>query len=438
MLRATLLLLAISMTALLSGCPGTLVGSPCTRAEECGGSLVCLDGVCRAQARPSDAAILDAARASDAGITDPDVEDAVVPMDSGLDASHHDAADAGHDAADEADAPVPPDAMMDPDAAVACRTSTDCPSAGPLEVFCESTDGTCGGPGVCRARPTRCDALGAMYSPVCGSDCQRYANDCWRLYFGVAPGTGCTADAPIRCRSEHASSCAPGSFCELGTAAARPCEAGEGTCVEIPAPASCDPTPSLVCGCDGRTYTSACDRRAAATSARSDGFCTCERSADCAAPDTFCDRGLAHFAAECAASIAGVCAHVPDGCSVGDVAGDEVATCGSGVVHDDDCVRRTARVESAYAPPECTDGAMPTSGCCFDATDCRAGQNCYGPASCAAAGRCLARPTLSTECYGDADCGPGRVCADAVVDACGGRPPTVGTCVVRADAVFGS
>lgn len=428
MLRVVLTQLAAMLAITLAGCPSTLEGSPCTRAEDCSGSQVCLDGVCRALSSLPDGAIdhLDAARATDAS---------TATDDGGIGAN--DAASTSTDASVErADAPAA-DAPVATDAEIACRRSSDCPSVAAGELFCE-TSGTGCGMGVCRPCPTRCEDAGTIEdTTVCGCDGQRYASPCWRQFFGVGAGEGCTDSTPIRCRSEHRGSCMPGSFCELGPATAGPCEAGDGTCVPIPPAASCDPTPGLICGCDGRTYTSDCERRSAATSARGPGFCSCARGSDCVAPDTFCDRGVAPSSGACSGS-SGVCARVPGSCPGGDTAGDEVAACGSGVVHDDDCLRRVARVESAYAPPECSDGAMPSSGCCFDSTQCNAGEHCYGPATCGAAGQCHAPPARVGDCYGDADCDPGYACEGAIVDACMGRVPTPGRCVVRSDAVFGS
>jgi hypothetical protein len=84
-----------------------------------------------------------------------------------------------------------------------CSTNSDC-SAGR---YCRFVPGSCGAPGKCTVRPSRCTMI---YQPVCGCDGLTYGSSC------VAAGAGVSID--------HNSLCGVGDFC--GGIAAIPCPAG--------------------------------------------------------------------------------------------------------------------------------------------------------------------------------------------------------------------
>lgn len=225
-------------------------------------------------------------------------------------------------------------------------------------------------------------------------------------------------------------------LCEPDASATDSC-ASPGVCIPRPDPSACDPVvseASVVCGCDGRSYATDCDRRAARVAAAHPGFCTCMTATDCPAPDTFCDRGVGFDCTEVGGR-RGVCAALPN-CDGVTLAEPGVTACGGSTPasYPNDCERRAARVEAAVFSP-CTTGMLPPRGCCGEEADCSAadGDHCYA-AVCPALGSCLDVPAAG-RCYADTDCLPGRECAGASSTTCGSGAST-GTCVLRDDAVF--
>jgi len=121
--------------------------------------------------------------------------------------------------------------------------------------ICKLAVGAChkaGARGVCMARPEMCPMI---LAPVCGCDDQTYNNACeaLRAAVNVAYEGPC---GPFLCGGPSGIQCAPTQYC-----AAADCDA-IGFCVDRPE--SCDTrlgTP--VCGCDRKTYESACAAHAA-------------------------------------------------------------------------------------------------------------------------------------------------------------------------------
>ncbi len=347
---------ALALTGLLSGCGG-IVREDCSVSAPCPSTAqVCDLGVCRW--RPE----IDVGAVMDAGTEDsPDVAylDAFV-HDASFDAPMPDASgDASFDASGDASFDASGDASFDASGDASFDASGD-----------------------------------ASFDAATGPD--------------------------LACRLENRNSdCPPEHLCEADATAAGPCPVeGPGIC--RPIEASCTSVPaagSIECGCDGRTYVSACERRRAGARLAGAGFCTCDAARPCTDPDTFCDYGLAYSSMECSARAEGVCSRVPTATECDMASRERVQVCDDAdTTTRSDCERRAARLPRAFAPPDCL---HPASGrdSCFDDADCSAGRvgvHCYGAICQAVAtestlGSCRAAPSAGS-CYADADCSPGHRC----------------------------
>jgi hypothetical protein len=255
-LRTLFFATGLASLAALSACGGG------TSAEDAGPTM--------------DANAADAARA-DGGASDGGVSD------GGLDAS---------DALCVVDCPKPPrgcryepvpgecscgalicdDAGVGPggDAGSSCATNVDC---APRE-HCAGMG--CDTPGVCEPRPTACPEI---YSPVCGCDGNDYDNSCSAAAAGVRVASIGICASMGGCRSND--DCGPRAYCEgmgCGT---------EGTCQ--PRPDVCPDIFMPVCGCDGVTYSNACDAAASGARVSSRGECgMAERCSPPCAPGERC------------------------------------------------------------------------------------------------------------------------------------------------------
>ena len=211
-------------------------------------------------------------------------------------------------------------------------------------------------------------------------------------------GDGCfDLCSPVGCADGLG--CPAGAYCATFAATC----GGEGECAPLPKVCD-DKTFAPVCGCDGKTWFSACDAKQAAVGIASDGPCeeSCSTNEECGFSGLYCAT------APGGCTDKGVCTTKPTDCIA---LGGPVCACGGlDFVSACDAAKKGLNVEydgecGCPEPPPCeawesavdTDGDDCPDACaatiCADSTGCGDAQHCAkAPGDCAGAGTCKPIP----------------------------------------------
>lgn len=129
--------------------------------------------------------------------------------------------------------------------------------------LCLKKTGKCDKKGQCEPRPEACTQV---FDPVCGCDGRTYGNECeaWMAGVSVASEGECTNGGDA-CRTN--ADCGGNEYCGKPEGQ---CDS-EGRCQDRPE--VCTQIFDPVCGCDGETYSNACEAAAAGVNVASQGEC---------------------------------------------------------------------------------------------------------------------------------------------------------------------
>jgi hypothetical protein len=210
-----------------------------------------------------------------------------------------------------------------------CGSSTECAS----DEYCSIANGVCLTPkslGFCKAKP---DACAQVLAPVCGCDGKTYSNSCEASIAGVSVaangvcGAGCGGVTAVKCGATE--------FCDF---AAGSCGNANPTGSCAAPPKSCPGLSSPVCGCDRKTYASACEASMAMVSIFANGECPCGGPDNVACEDgRYCQLATG---ACLGPSAGGSCKLAPTDCT-----SVKSPVCGcDGVIYDNACQAAKSKV----------------------------------------------------------------------------------------------
>jgi hypothetical protein len=210
-----------------------------------------------------------------------------------------------------------------------CGSSSECTS----DEFCSIANGVCLTPkslGFCKVKPASC---AQVLAPVCGCDGKTYSNSCEASIAGVSVAASGVCGAS--CGGVTAVKCGAGEFCDFAVGScgnANP----SGSCVSPPK--TCADVSSPVCGCDRKTYKSACEAAKAMVPLFASGECPCGGPDNIACTDgRYCQLATA---ACLGPSPSGSCKLPPTDCTQ-----VKSPVCGcDGVVYDNACEAAKAAV----------------------------------------------------------------------------------------------
>jgi hypothetical protein len=246
-----------------------------------------------------------------------------------------------------------------------CLTSRECPDG----LYCAKEAGACERRGRCVAPPEACPDV---VDPVCGCDGVTYGNECEAAAAGVNVLHG--GECNDACTSNE--NCSDTEFCRkvLGNCV------GAGLCADRPL--GCDDEFDPVCGCDGETYSNACEAAAVGVNVLHRGECRefCTSNDDCARAE-FCRKEIGNCDGR------GRCEPTPEVCP--DVV-DPVCGCDN-VTYSNACEAAAVGVNVLHRG-ECGLVGCSSNDDCPDTEFCQKnGGNCDGD------GRCAERPTACRE-----------------------------------------
>lgn len=148
-----------------------------------------------------------------------------------------------------------------------CTSNAECAPT----LYCSAATGICG-VGLCTPQPKACPAVPAI--AVCGCDGKTYTTSCEAAVSGVQVKQAGVCDSkPKMCGGIAGLMCSKSESCDIIG-----CFPGAaGTCV--PWAATCPLFKKPVCGCDGQTYSSDCERIKAGVAKKGDGTCAVDPGA---------------------------------------------------------------------------------------------------------------------------------------------------------------
>jgi Kazal-type serine protease inhibitor-like protein len=147
-----------------------------------------------------------------------------------------------------------------------CGSSEECGA----DEYCSIANGVCLTPkslGFCKAKPASCASVPA---PICGCDGKTYSNSCEASIAGIS--VAATGVCGAQCGGITAVKCGTGQFCDFVPGSCGNANPA-GACVAPPT--SCPEISNPVCGCDHRTYKSACEASKAMVPVFATGECPC-------------------------------------------------------------------------------------------------------------------------------------------------------------------